>query len=88
MNTSLDTSDAVSGITTHIYHWSQVTLLSGAPIEAMSKKVEADVPSAATFRLMQPIEMRVNELIAGTRGDVAVKLFGDDLDLLPSKVTA
>lgn len=54
-------------------------------IEAMSKKVEADVPSAASFGFMQPIEMRVNELIAGTRGDVAVKLFGDDLDLLASK---
>ncbi len=54
-------------------------------IEAMSKKVEADVPSVASFGFMQPIEMRVNELIAGTRGDVAVKLFGDDLDLLASK---
>jgi cobalt-zinc-cadmium resistance protein CzcA len=51
----------------------------------MSKKVEADVPSAASFGFMQPIEMRVNELIAGTRGDVAVKLFGDDLELLASK---
>lgn len=56
-------------------------------IAAMSKKVEADVPSAASFGFMQPIEMRVNELIAGTRGDVAVKLFGDDLDLLASKGT-
>jgi heavy metal efflux system protein len=54
-------------------------------VEAMSKKVEADVPSAASFGFMQPIEMRVNELIAGTRGDVAVKLFGDDLELLASK---
>ena len=54
-------------------------------IEAMSKKVEADVPSAASFAFMQPIEMRVNELIAGTRGDVAVKLFGDDLDILADK---
>ncbi|HZM87987.1 MAG TPA: efflux RND transporter permease subunit, partial [Blastocatellia bacterium] len=34
---------------------------------------------------MQPIEMRVNELIAGTRGDVAVKLFGDDLEVLAAK---
>jgi cobalt-zinc-cadmium resistance protein CzcA len=57
----------------------------GELIEAMSKKVEADVPSAASFGFMQPIEMRVNELIAGTRGDVAVKLFGDDLDLLATK---
>ena len=33
----------------------------------------------------QPIEMRVNEMIAGARSDVVVKLFGDDLDLLKSK---
>ena len=54
-------------------------------VEAMSKKLEAEVPSAASFGFMQPIEMRVNELIAGTRGDVAVKLFGDDLAVLAAK---
>src|SRR5215204_1100521 len=54
-------------------------------IEAMSEKVEREVPGAASFGFMQPIEMRVNELIAGTRGDVAVKLFGDDLDILACK---
>jgi cobalt-zinc-cadmium resistance protein CzcA len=30
----------------------------------------------------QPIEMRVNEMIAGLRTDVGVKIFGDDLDTL------
>jgi cobalt-zinc-cadmium resistance protein CzcA len=54
-------------------------------VAAMSKKLEAEVPDVASFGFMQPIEMRVNELIAGTRGDVAVKLFGDDLDILASK---
>ena len=54
-------------------------------VEAMSKKLEAEVPDAASFGFMQPIEMRVNELIAGTRGDVAVKLFGDDLETLAAK---
>ena len=34
------------------------------------------------FEVSQPIEMRFNELIAGVRGDVAIKLFGDDLDQL------
>jgi len=33
----------------------------------------------------QPIEMRVNEMIAGIRTDVGVKLFGDDLELLRAK---
>ncbi|MGE5357304.1 MAG: CusA/CzcA family heavy metal efflux RND transporter [Deltaproteobacteria bacterium] len=32
----------------------------------------------------QPIEMRFNELITGVRSDVAVKIFGDDLDILSS----
>jgi cobalt-zinc-cadmium resistance protein CzcA len=34
---------------------------------------------------LQPIEMRVNEMIAGVRSDVGVKLFGDDLDILKAK---
>ncbi len=54
-------------------------------IEKMSAKLEKEVPGAASFGFMQPIEMRVNELIAGTRGDVAVKLFGDDLEILAEK---
>jgi len=33
----------------------------------------------------QPIEMRVNEMNAGIRGDVGVKLFGDDLEMLRTK---
>ncbi|MFC3336377.1 CusA/CzcA family heavy metal efflux RND transporter [Flavobacterium palustre] len=33
----------------------------------------------------QPIEMRFNELISGTRSDVAVKIFGEDLDILAKK---
>ncbi|MBS1551953.1 MAG: efflux RND transporter permease subunit [Bacteroidetes bacterium] len=33
----------------------------------------------------QPIELRFNELIAGARGDIAVKVFGDDLDILNKK---
>ena len=33
----------------------------------------------------QPIEQRVNEMISGARGDVAVKIFGDDFDVLTAK---
>jgi len=33
----------------------------------------------------QPIEMRVNEMVAGIRADLGVKLFGDDLDVLREK---
>ncbi|ESQ85164.1 cation transporter [Asticcacaulis sp. AC466] len=34
------------------------------------------------YELSQPIELRFNELIAGVRGDVAIKLYGDDLNKL------
>lgn len=37
------------------------------------------------FAFSQPIEMRINEMLAGTRQDLAVKLFGDDLDILKAK---
>jgi cobalt-zinc-cadmium resistance protein CzcA len=34
------------------------------------------------YEFTQPIQMRFNELIAGVRSDVAVKLFGDDFDVM------
>ncbi|MCP3167124.1 efflux RND transporter permease subunit [Myxococcus qinghaiensis] len=44
----------------------------------------ADLPGMR-MAFLQPIEMRVNEMIAGVRGDVGIKLFGDDLDILKAK---
>ncbi len=37
------------------------------------------------YEIIQPIEMRFNELIAGVRSDIAVKVFGDDLETLVSE---
>ncbi len=37
------------------------------------------------FSFLQPIEMRFNELIAGVRSDIGIKLFGDDLEVLREK---
>lgn len=34
------------------------------------------------YEFIQPIQMRFNELIAGVRSEVAVKIFGDDMDVL------
>ncbi|MEX0983393.1 MAG: efflux RND transporter permease subunit, partial [Bacteroidales bacterium] len=37
------------------------------------------------YEFTQPIEMRFNELMTGIREDVAIKLYGDDLDILAAK---
>ncbi len=49
-------------------------------IERIEKKLEGLTGNAYEFS--QPIQMRFNELIAGVRGDVAVKVYGDDLDAM------
>ncbi|MBX3278818.1 MAG: efflux RND transporter permease subunit [Acidobacteria bacterium] len=54
-------------------------------VEKMSEALEQRVPNGS-FSFSQPIELRVSELISGVRSDVAIKLFGDDLDTL--KATA
>ena len=48
------------------------------------RKVMAETPGIA-FGFTQPIEMRVSEMLTGTRGDLAVKLFGADLSILNEK---
>jgi cobalt-zinc-cadmium resistance protein CzcA len=51
--------------------------------ELVSKMEEALIPLAGVkFEFQQPIQMRFNELLSGSRQDVAVKLFGDDLNML------
>lgn len=50
-------------------------------VRAMAKKMEDELPGTK-FEFLQPIQMRFNELIAGVRSDVAVKIFGDDLEEL------
>jgi len=42
----------------------------------------ANTLPGSSYGMSQPIQMRFNELIAGVRSDVGVKIFGDDLDIL------
>jgi cobalt-zinc-cadmium resistance protein CzcA len=49
--------------------------------EAFKAAIEAEVPN--TFvSVSQPIEDRTNELISGSRADVAIQIFGPDLEVL------
>ncbi len=53
-------------------------------IQEMSDLLNDQVPGVA-FGFTQPIEMRVDELVAGVKADVAVLLYGDDLQVLADK---
>lgn len=48
---------------------------------AMVEKLNLEIPGQ-TYLASQPIQMRFNELLEGTRADVAVKVFGPDLNQL------
>ena len=46
-------------------------------MEAIAKQVPGN-----NYEFTQPIQMRFNELISGVRSDLAVKIFGDDIDIM------
>ncbi|PRY14312.1 cobalt-zinc-cadmium resistance protein CzcA [Pontibacter ummariensis] len=61
--------------------------VSASSREEMFEKMEAvinTVPGVGT-EFTQPIQMRFNELITGVRQDIAVKIYGEDLDVLFEK---
>lgn len=56
----------------------------GLTKEALLEQIEAaarELPGN-NYEFTQPIQMRFNELLAGVRGDIAVKVFGDDFEPL------
>jgi cobalt-zinc-cadmium resistance protein CzcA len=56
-----------------------------ALLEAMRRRLVEEAPGAA-YSFSQPIQMRMQELTeAGLRSDVAVKVFGEDLNVLKQK---
>ena len=48
------------------------------------RKVMKEMPGLA-YNFTQPIDMRVNEMILGVRGDLAIKIYGPDLTVLNDK---
>lgn len=52
--------------------------------DKIKTELERVIPNME-IEFTQPIEMRFNELISGTRSDVAIKIFGNDLGILAEK---
>ncbi len=52
-------------------------------IEKIKEKIS--ILPGLNYEFTQPIEMRFNELISGIREDVAIKLYGEDLEILAQK---
>lgn len=57
--------------------------------DELSAQIEKELRDLPGQRLafMQPIEHRMNEMATGSRSDLAIKLYGDDLSVLASKGT-
>jgi cobalt-zinc-cadmium resistance protein CzcA len=57
---------------------------SSKPKDAIAREINDVIRSyiGNKIELSQPIQMRMNELISGVKGDVAIKVFGDDLNEL------
>jgi cobalt-zinc-cadmium resistance protein CzcA len=55
-----------------------------AELTQQIERVLRDLPGQK-LSYSQPIELRINEMLSGVRTDLAVKLFGDDLNVLKSK---
>tara|TARA_R110002111_G_scaffold132737_3_gene198425 strand:- start:3432 stop:7844 length:4413 start_codon:yes stop_codon:yes gene_type:complete len=54
-------------------------------IEAIKEKLEEQL-TGVNLVFTQPVELRFNELLEGVREDIAVKLYGEDLEILAAKV--
>lgn len=52
---------------------------------ANAMKEEMEIIPGINIEISQPIQMRFNELMTGSRSDIAIKIFGDDLEILDAK---
>lgn len=66
--------------------WPDSTRSKADLVQAM-REVTARVPGN-NYEYTQPIQMRFNELLSGVRSDVAVKVFGDDMDTMNASAEA
>ena len=60
--------------------WPQPRRTRQQLVQAVQERA-AQIPGS-NYEFSQPIQLRFNELVSGVRADVAVKVFGDDMDVL------
>lgn len=60
--------------------WADPKKSKAAVVEEIQKA--ADEIAGSQYEILQPIQLRFNELISGVRSDIGIKIFGDDLDTL------
>ncbi len=60
---------------------------SASTKEALIAKIKeaVSVVPGINYQFSQPVELRFNELLTGVREDIAIKIYGDDLDILAQK---
>jgi cobalt-zinc-cadmium resistance protein CzcA len=75
----VELSDSIVTLKPHD-EWTTATTRE-ALLEKMSARLSEALPGLG-FSFSQPIELRMAELISGTRSDVAITIFGDDLPTL------
>jgi len=75
---SMEESDVI------IKLWPKSEWVSAKSKDELAEKFKEalSVIPGVEYEFTQPIEMRFNELITGVRADIAVKIFGNDMDLL------
>ncbi len=66
--------------------WTTATTQDGL-VAAFAKRLAEEVPGVA-YSFSQPIQMRMDDLTEGVRGDVAISLYGDDLAVLKERADA
>ena len=79
--TPMETGDYIITLT------DKSTWTSAKTREELVKKMEEKlvVLAGVKFEFQQPIQMRFNELLSGSKQDIAIKIFGDDLNSLAQK---
>ncbi|WP_341200450.1 CusA/CzcA family heavy metal efflux RND transporter [Croceibacter atlanticus] len=80
----MDIADMYIILNKNMDEWTTATTKEGL-IDAIRDKLDDELVGV-NLVFTQPVELRFNELLEGVREDIAVKLYGEDLDVLSEKV--